>query len=167
MDYTFNEHKHNFAIWTASRAVQRGFEKAKTENIRNAINSTELLKNFSKNSISEGFDNFHRKCAKELIINLKANYIEATYGQAAKIIAIYLKTTVILCNKGEGELCDVIHPPIDRILLKNIVKKYPELKSLKDENWTELNENHYWILVEKLRCFFKRFDWTIEKDWNV
>jgi hypothetical protein len=40
--YTFTTHLRNYAVWTASRAAQRGFTK--TEDIAAAINETELRK---------------------------------------------------------------------------------------------------------------------------
>ncbi|MBK6447178.1 MAG: hypothetical protein IPF81_18330 [Bacteroidetes bacterium] len=39
-NYSFAEHVHRFAVWTAARAVQRNFTT--TENIRKAIEQTEL-----------------------------------------------------------------------------------------------------------------------------
>ena len=45
-------------------------------------------------------------------------------GWAAKIIAIYLKTTCYLAGFGREGLKDVIHPPIDNLLIANL-KKHP------------------------------------------
>lgn len=48
----------------------------------------------------------------------KAKVEEASFGRAAKLIAIYLKTTIVLSGAENTTLGRVIHPPIDSILLK-------------------------------------------------
>lgn len=40
MTYTFEDHLHNFAVWTSARAVQRGFTT--TKNIKEVIEQTQL-----------------------------------------------------------------------------------------------------------------------------
>ena len=42
MSYTFIDHLHNYSVWTAARAVQRGYTT--TKNISAAIDKTELSK---------------------------------------------------------------------------------------------------------------------------
>jgi hypothetical protein len=115
MIYSFNQHRHNFAMWTAARAVQRNFTTI--GNIVNAIEKSglrdfvESYKNISK----LGFSEFHEGCANELINSLKSH--KCTYGIAAKIIAIYLKTALIMYTNGQ--FCENNHPPLDRILITN------------------------------------------------
>ena len=96
-EYNFNQHRHNFAIWTSARAVQRNFTT--TDKIAIAIEKSGL-RDFAeshKNISKEEFNYFHIECAKKLIKSLEAQ--KCTYGIASKIIAIYLKTTFILYNK--------------------------------------------------------------------
>ncbi len=98
--YTFDDHKHNFAVWTAARAVQRGFTS--TQNIKGAIECSYLRK-YAENTHefdSISFDEFHVLCSKQIIEKLETLTNKPVYyGQAAKNIAIYLKTSVILPNK--------------------------------------------------------------------
>ena len=42
MAYTFTKHIHNYACWTAARAVQRNFTN--TQNIVKAIEATDLIR---------------------------------------------------------------------------------------------------------------------------
>ncbi len=103
MPYEFHDHLHNFAVWTAARAVQRSFTKTKA--IKNAIDSTYLksLINITQEFTPVSFDQFHRKVANQIISSLIQNDEslpeKATYGRAAKIIAIYIKTIAV--NKGQ------------------------------------------------------------------
>lgn len=165
--YSFNEHKHRFAVWTAARAVQRNFTT--TKNIETAIDGSGLRAFAEDDSVNtlEEFEEFHRRCAN--IIKHKLTDIgvkEATYGRSAKIISIYLKTSIILCNNGECLRSQFIHPPIDRVLLTNLSTSLPELKELKKVNWTALEEEPYWNLISKLKSQFTPFNWKLEKYWK-
>lgn len=164
MDYNFQEHLHNYSVWTASRASQRGFTT--TENIASAINKTEL-QGFAtlKSILPEEFNTFHRRTSKIIIEEIEKKGIKTSYGRAAKIIAIYLKTAVIIKNSGQGNLAKVIHPPIDNILLKNLNQAHKELK-LGNIKWTYLNQKDYYNLIYKLRTLDFDYFWELEEYWN-
>lgn len=164
--YNFNQHKHNYALWTAARAVQRGFTT--TGNIKIAIEKSDL-RQFSEDTSScssEQFERFHRMCSHQLISAFsEINLPDVSYGRAAKIISIYLKTSVVLSNKGECDRSNIIHPPIDSILLNNM-SNIEGLKYLKTIRWTQLDENGYWELINKIKSHFKKLDWTLEEFWT-
>ena len=172
MPYDFNEHKHRYAVWTAARA-QRAY--ATTEIIENAINATDLQA-FSKQTeliSQEAFDAKHHQWCLSMISYLQAyqaKKMDCTYGRAAKIIAIYLKTAVILPNKGASPICDVIHPPVDRILLANIGKKI-DLKAHIKLGWTSFCEEHYHELMKIIRDHHDilgcSFNWRLEENWKA
>lgn len=46
-----------------------------------------------------------------------------------------------------------------------MANNFKELKDLKNERWTNLNEADYWELVSKIKPHFKKFDWTLEMYW--
>jgi hypothetical protein len=159
--YTFNQHRHNFARWTAARAVQRNFTT--TENIAKAIEKSGL-RDFveSYNGIGkDDFSSFHIKCAGKIITVLKKE--KCTYGIAAKIIAVYLKTSLVIYNKGKN--CENIHPPLDRILLTNF-KKCNELNDYTYKPWTKLDKNEYWNLISLIEKQEGKIDWKLEQYWN-
>lgn len=161
--YDFSEHIHRYAVWTAARAVQRGF--AKTATIWSAID-TIGLKNFAQKlgpMTERAFDReFDFLCS-----GLQTAILPTTcsYGQAAKIISIYLKTSVVLTSKGEAAICDVIHPPIDSILLKNLLPTLPNV-SLSIEEWTQFEREDYWKLVDAVRKNGLLFNWQLEVYWQ-
>lgn len=167
MGYTFDEHKHRYVVWTAARAVQRNFTT--TNNIGRAIDESGL-RLFAEDKLSydqAGFDSFHRRCGVQIMDALKRQGVEqASYGRAAKIIAIYLKTSVVLSNKGTCCKSMVIHPPIDRILLQALAKN-KALRTLSAINWTGLEEKPYWELVEMLRKHIPEFNWKLEEHWYL
>ncbi len=156
MSYSFRDHLHNYAVWTAARAVLRNFTD--TKSIKTAIEMTELPGLIDNGRVwtSEDFDNFHRETASKIISSLTTidnNLLtKATYGRAAKIIAIYIKTIAVIRYSGMGNLSKIAHPPIDRILLTNANKDHRNL-GLDKINWTQLNEIEYFKLIEKLRVY--------------
>ena len=173
-NYTFSQHRHNYAIWTASRAAMRGLKEGKTINVKKIIEISELQQ-FSNNTLDysyEEYDKFHSRCAQKLIesfskleFNVGTNNA-LSYGRAAKIIAIYLKTSIIFCSNGKCNKSKVIHPPIDEILLIKMSKTYEALRDLKEIKWTNLDEKGYFNVVSQIKKHFGRFDWTLEEYWR-
>jgi hypothetical protein len=166
MTYTFKNHLHNYSCWTAARAVQRNFTT--TKNIVRAIEATDLMRIDELNILTtEKYDAFHRICCNQIRRYFKSEFdIDVNYGRAAKIIAIYLKTSVIIRNSGEGILATIIHPPIDRILLTNLHKENPSL-GFDKINWTALEEVPYFDLIVKLRTLKYEKFWELEEYWSI
>lgn len=168
MPYTFNEHLHNYAVWAAARAVARNFTN--TANVKSAIEKTELRKLLDNNEkfTIASFDQFHRETAEKIIAHLK--FVDkglekkATYGRAAKIIAIYIKTAIVVRDSGVSNLARIAHPPIDRILLTNANKEHKKL-GLTTYNWTQLSKEEYFELIEKLRTIEFESFWELERHW--
>ena len=159
--YNFIQHRHNFAVWTSARAVQRNFTT--TDNIAKAIEKSGL-RDFVESYVNiskEEFNNFHMECANKLIKSLQSQ--NCTYGIAAKIIAIYLKTALILYNNGQN--CGSIHPPLDRILITNFIK-CNNIKEYTYKPWTKLNYNDYWELIALIEKYNSNIDWRLEHYWN-
>lgn len=165
-EYSFEQHVHNYAVWTAARAVQRKFTT--TANIKWAIEQTTLRSFAAHNDINsaEQYDELH-KCWAENLIHAFSNIgvQDCTYGRAAKVISIYLKTSVLLCNRASCRASQLIHPPIDSILLKRIASK-SGLKDLSQIRWTHLSKLEYWSLVKRLKDHFGSFDWRLEEYWT-
>jgi len=165
LNYTFNDHLHNYAVWTAARAVQRRFTT--TKNIKSAIESTNL-KNLATNNVvmtTDDFDNFHRLTANKIIESFSKMGIKASYGQAAKIIAVYIKTSIVIRDSGVGILSKIAHPPIDNILLTGLHKEFPSLIA-NGIRWTKLNEDDYFDLIQSLRQLNLDSFWKLETFWS-
>ena len=153
-DYPFNEHKHRYAVWTAARAVQRSFTT--TANIKTAIEASGLriFAESDKEITIEEFDELHTLWCNTLINSFLP--LKCSYGRAAKIVSIYLKTAVVIASSGSHPNCKIIHPPIDSILLTGL-SKLDGLKDLSLERWTTLNEKQYQNVVNTIKTHFGFF----------
>lgn len=166
MEYDINEHRHRFSIWTAARSVQRSF--ATTLNITLVINNTDI-REFAESELKlsgqEQFDSLHRHWCNAIIGEFNKLKIDASYGRAAKIVAVYLKTSVIIGAGSMNPNIKFIHPPIDRIILKNL-PKMNSFKQIRKLNWTKFDEQSYWAIVAAIRQELKMFDWKLEVLWH-
>jgi hypothetical protein len=102
---------------------------------------------------------------------LQADIKNVTFGRAAKLVAVYLKTMIVIPDP-ECVFAAILHPPVDRILLQNVArdKQYPSefRKVWSTTNWTELNEDQYYQVIETFRecgLDIPQF-WRIERYWD-
>lgn len=176
MPYDHFEHRHRFAVWAGARAAQRAF--AKVEQMRDALESTDI-RTFVETPISlnveaDEFNAQHKKWCHQIIEHLTQNGIAgATYGRAAKLVAVYFKTMVVVGAGSSSKLAQVVHPPIDRVLLRNLssCKSLPPThKTLwRSTAWTKLNESEYFALLASLRSVVlaPQAWWLLEEYWTV
>ena len=174
MTYSLFEHRHKFAVWCAARAVQRKFTK--TNFLKNALEKcgvVEFIEHYNGGDISpETFDELHEKWCESILKSWDEDQVEnGSFGRASKLIAVYIKSMIIVQN-NQTPLSAVAHPPIDRMILQNISKdksiNHPNRMYWKAINWTELNKSQYQNLINDLRQVVgdKPF-WTIEKYWPI
>src|SRR5438477_2940419 len=64
------------------------------------------------------FRTLHEGWCRSIVHSLEAHHTKATFGRAAKLIAVYLKSVVVLV-RPDTSLARVAHPPFDFILLRN------------------------------------------------
>ncbi len=178
MPYDITEHRHRFAAWAAARAVQRGWGSSKTEKLRDALESCGVGKfvcSADPGDIDERrFRELHRQWCRAVIVSLTQKGVpDATFGRAAKLVAVYLKVMVVLGPAGDCDLARVAHPPIDRTELKRVATEVgvssPLKRLCKAVNWTQLTEENYYSLLGQLRALIPSSDpfWTLEQFWNV
>lgn len=168
--YTTRLHRHNFAAWAAARATQRNFTT--TENLKTALESSDIQGFVESPCGRDEFADHHREWCRSICKHLSSVEVsDATYGRAAKLVAVYLKSMVVLPDLSSEEAF-YVHPPIDRILLQNIAKD-PEVDSgrsqmLRSTSWTKLSETDYFDLVSVLSDINgDRPFWKLEEYWDV
>ncbi len=176
--YTAQLHNHRYAAWCSARAAGRGLAGSTNTAIRNALERSDLPSALSGPSSSwpstpDGFDETHQHwCEQILGALLQAGISKATFGRAAKIVAIYLKTRVVCGGGVDGPLRQFAHPPIDRVLLQALAKETSFSKSHRSlwrhTNWTELNAESYAKIIQSLRNegLERGGFWRVEKWWT-
>lgn len=177
MTYTAFEHKHNFAVWSAARASQRGYTTV--ANLQNALEACGLreflLAEPSSVTTREAFDSLHRKWCRKICKHLNDNkgvIKVATYGRAAKLLNMYLKVMVVIAFP-DSPLAKVTHPPIDGILLTNMCGDktitHPNKRSWGDKKWTASDEKEYFDLLNEIITCLSPDEplWMLEKYGTV
>ena len=174
MTYSHFDHRHNFAVWCAARAVQRKFTK--TLCLQAALEScgvVELMKMKENELISQDdFDKHHERWCDSIIKSWERERIKGgSYGRAAKLLAIYLKSMIVV-QEIHSKLAEVAHPPIDSRILKHISEdksiQHPNSSNWIKIKWTTLNKSGYKNLINDFRDVFAGQPfWLIEKYWTV
>ncbi len=176
MPYDLFEHRHRFSLWAAARATQRSFTSV--ENLRDALENCGIA-NFlctpdALNTDEATFKKQHKIWCRSIVDFLKNRDIaKVTYGRAAKLVAVYLKSMVIIGTNANTSLASVAHPPVDRILLQNL-SRAPEIQSQNKRRWrtinsAELDEQSYYDLISQLRGCLRADEpfWSLERFWTV
>jgi hypothetical protein len=174
MNYSHFQHRHNFAVWCAARAVQRKFTK--TPVLKEAIEKSGVVEFIQKNEdgkiSQEQFDKLHAEWCEAVMRTWGDKKVEGrSYGRAAKLIAVYIKSMVVVKN-GHSNLSEVAHPPIDRLILQNISKdktfNYHNRQNWKALNWTEMDKVQYLQLIDDFRKVFRgKPFWYLEQYWSI
>jgi hypothetical protein len=176
MSYDLFEHRHRFAVWAGARAAQRGF--ATVEDLRDALESTDIRQFVGDNRSLEinaaDFEVRHRNWCSSIAEYLSERGVpNATFGRAAKLVAVYFKSMIIVGPHAMSALAAIVHPPIDRILLQNLGTSR-EIRSIHKKvwlqvSWTTLDERAYYTLLSQLRTVLAPSDpwWLLERHWTV
>ncbi len=177
--YNIDEHIHRFGVWTAARAASKSrLSNSEVAELIDTIRLRKKVEDLGKsNSLSVGFyhewiketgntmlktvsETEYKKTKKE---NFKNDNF--TFGLAAKIISIYIKTVEVVPSKGESPLSHIAYPPIDSILLKSINTVYG--LNLRHQ-WSTFDWERYEKTMLMIRQLFPDLPmWKIEINWNV
>ena len=175
MAYSHFQHRHNFAVWCAARAVQRNFTK--TPILKKALELSgvvEFINNGDERQYlsQQDFDTLHECWCDSILFYWEKGKVKgASYGRAAKLLAVYIKSMIVV-QQVTCCFSDVAHPPIDRIILHNISKdkkiSHPHKEKWKKTKWTQLNKTEYMQLIADFRQIFNAKPlWVIEKYWII
>ncbi len=166
------EHKHRFACWAASRAasvINNRFTVQQGKSILNSLKD----KKFPEPLNGQTFNEFHKGLREELIELAEKKYgLKWTHGVAAKLINIYHKTIFICDSNVSNNIANLIHPPIDFILLDALSRSYTgELKSefetARQIRWSNFNSDQYENVINSIRIAVgSKPIWKIEQYWR-
>lgn len=177
MTYDLFVHRHNFAVWAAARAVQRGWQGAKVHVLRDALEASGVQRCLPDaeflNTSCNRFEELHKIWCAAIVAALNARTVEnVSYGRAAKLLAVYLKSMVITGGAAYSPIARCVHPPIDRRLLQSLAAdSRHDAKSRaawREINWTQLCESGYYQLAKQLRGLLPLEIpfWMLEEHWS-
>lgn len=190
MTYSLIEHRHRFAAWAAGRAAGTKGCRFAVEEGRGLIEGTDIpsyaADQQSAPESPEDFDARHRLWREQMVTQAKSRGIGGaagcfTHGVAAKLINVYLKSTIVcyathLPQEGPTR-ANIIHPPIDRLLLLSLSQhsKLTEPSKKLSEchwrryavlGWSKFNSEDYEDVINEIRRFSNGKPlWTIEEYW--
>lgn len=176
MPYDLFTHRHNFAVWAAARAAQRGFTGV--QNLTAALEASGVQRFLPDaeylNIGCKRFEELHKSWCAAIVASLTDRAVQnVTYGRAAKLLAVYLKSMVVTAGAAYTPIARCIHPPIDRRLLQALAtdSRYEEQKrtAWRNTNWTQLNEEQYYELIKLLRETLPPEIpfWMLEEYWTA
>lgn len=162
----------NFASWTAVSAARRS-KLRKEEEISPALQKVAFREVLCGDRPIDGreFDEWHREQVQRFREEAeRSGGRGCAVGWAAKIINVYLKTQCYVGGRGRKGLDEVIHPPIDRILIGTLKKKYPKKRVLRDFSLSSIVDySCYQQIVELLVSIAKQERCKlieVEQHWN-
>jgi hypothetical protein len=168
--YSIDEHIHRYACWTAARAAS--ISRFSNSEISQFILETDLqneldkIKNREMTSddykewfiiqsgrILESMEKYKAGSKENLFRNI-------SFGIAAKVVSIYVKTSEVIPTAGLSPISKVAIPPIDSYLLKGL--------QIKTKAWSTLDKEEYMNLVNELeeKNEGEAF-WKLEFYWNL
>ena len=124
---------HEFARWTAMSALRSGCPIKSREDVDDALDVVDFNRLFDKGYgpiDKDDFTEWHRDTIDKL---MKLEFDPSkgsdkprklSFGWAAKLVAIYLKTSCYLAGLGRDGLSTVIHPPLDNRLIENLKEQF-------------------------------------------
>ena len=173
-EYSLQEHLHQYAVWTAARAAS--ISRFSNTEISGFIHAIELRKEVDQLANTQTLDrSYYRdwftQITDKLLVLMNDDKVAGdkfrniSFGVAAKVISIYIKTYHILPNKGEGALSALAYPPIDSILLAN--KELAREVSIRTTTWSKFEKADYFEVLDKLETHTTGHPfWKLEAYWS-
>ena len=177
---------HQFALWATCAAVRSQGQKkekrfdAKQRDVNRYLSPVEFDIDtlFNKELGSIGSDEFNEWHVQQ-INRLKECHTNISVGWAAKMIAVYLKTTCYLSGFGRDGLDEVIHPPFDtklRSVMREYVRMvcgeelYEEVKPYLDRHYADIDVKDYERIFDICKVLAKWRNCTpfeVEQLWTT
>lgn len=178
-DYDFGEHCHRYACWVAARAASVSrFSNGQIASfiddlqIKQEVEKLRKKKSLSHEIYKKWFEDIVTGMEKSMNLSQKAKtdrkkkLRNISFGIAAKVVSVYVKTYEIIPEKGISVLSTYAFPPIDSFLLKKL--KAAGIIEIEKTNWSTFNKNEYFRIIEILRNNKSGFPfWMIEKNWEI
>lgn len=172
--YDATMHAHRFAVWAAGRAASVQGSRFTVGTLQKLLADAEFgLRLVTPDDLPtpEQLDCQHANWCVWLQTRAKDFGLTLTYGQAAKIINVYLKARFCTGPWLDHPSVTALHPPIDRVLLgslrkNNFKEKRTDWRTLEMLGWSNFKYEDYVGAIALIReCMNGRPLWEIEEHW--
>lgn len=160
-DYSIDLHQHRFSAWAAARAAPAKGRRFSVKKCVSWLEKSGIGEGFSFEKLpsAEQFDEAHKVWRQSLIEQAaKLSDFSLSHGQAAKILNCYFKARFINAQTAQAETVRAIHPPIDRLLLREMISKAivsPDgkhtLRAAHDKGWSAWSERDYESVIAVIK----------------
>jgi hypothetical protein len=167
--YKLFEHKHRFSAWAASRAasvIGCRFSVEVGQEILEIIKDTPLPKN------QKEFNEFHLTQRNKIISKAKMLKLNFSHGVAAKLLNCYYKSMYVNDQSIDIKIRNIIHPPIDALLLESLYKNdvggaKKKWKKAKNIRWSKFSSEDYQEVIDEIIIIYKKEGlWKVEEYWS-
>jgi hypothetical protein len=174
--YDIFEHVHRLAAWAASRAASTSkarFSVFEGQAVMTECGFTSILrKGLDGLPTPEEMDVTHRQWRTNMIETAERRGLFWSHGTVAKLINVYCKVAFVGLRGYEDARVGALHPPVDRILLSELIKKDPVNKTqwrcLRDRGWSNFDSSDYEVAIAGIRKALGVGAplWQIEQWWQ-
>lgn len=177
--YDIHQHKHSYAVWTASRAWNRRLKGGTLDLARRLIKVAGLEEVREPDDIGADVDAWLLEKMRTIVTFADNNKISGiNYGRAQKLVNIYLKTKLI-CGGSEAhpKVC-LLHPPLDGELFKGLRQVFAEQKRSDAavafyeaqracRSWTNFELPDYLAHINAIKLYMgSKPLWMVEEHWR-
>lgn len=172
--YPFEQHKHVFAAWAASRAASVygcRFSAKVGRCILEDVGCPDVLDEIPALQSVEKVDEFHRLLRNNVIQAAARHGLLFTHGIAGKLISVYVKACLLDSTNCNHPIVGAYPPPVDReMLLALVASGHGETQLWKYSlglGWTKFTSLQYEAVVRGLRALLGEETpiWMAEQYW--
>ncbi|MGN6802007.1 MAG: hypothetical protein ACTHJN_08885 [Ginsengibacter sp.] len=167
--YNIDEHIHRYASWAAARAASVSrFSNKEIGSFIEAIELKNKLEEIQRQEItSKEYKEWFTRQVQHLKEKMELHkskdekiFRRISFGIAAKVISIYVKTAEVIPTKGLSAISKVAYPPVDSYLLKGL--------KIKSKAWSGLKKNEFLELIDYLeKIKGDQPFWKLEFYWDL
>lgn len=177
--YEIHQHKHSYAIWTASRAWNRKLKGGGLTLAQQLIELTGLKDVRGPADIAPDVDAWLLAKMRLIVDYADQNQIQGiNYGRAQKLVNIYLKTKLVCGGHETHPNVSQLHPPLDRELFDGLRRVFRKQKTSDAavafaaaqracSAWTKFELQDYLAHIEAIKIFMDGQPlWMVEEHWR-
>jgi len=167
--YKLFEHKHRFSAWAASRAASVIGCRFSVEVGQEILDT---IKNIALPNNQKEFNEFHLTQRTTIISKAKMLKLNFSHGVAAKLLNCYYKSMYVNDESIDIKIRNIIHPPIDSLLLESLYKNdvggaKKKWKKAKNIRWSKFSSVDYQEVIDEIiKIYNQEGLWKVEEYWS-